>query len=112
MERRVGVRLDSTALTLGFARRATAYKRADLVFTNLDRLRRIARSVGPLQFVLAGKAHPQDDGGKIQIRKVYEAAAALKGDVTVVYLEQYDMALARLICSGSDVWLNAPLKAI
>lgn len=112
VERRVGVRLNATALTLGFARRATAYKRAELVFSNLDRLRKIARSVGPLQFVFAGKAHPQDEGGKEQIRKVFEAAAALKGDVTVVYLEEYDMALARLMCSGSDVWLNAPLKPL
>ena len=112
VERRVGVRLDSTALTLGFARRATAYKRADLVFSNLNRLRRIAKSVGPLQFVFAGKAHPPDEGGENQIRKVYEAAAALKGDVTVVYLENYDMALARSMCSGADIWLNAPLKPL
>jgi glycogen phosphorylase len=110
VERRTGVRLDPNALTLGFARRAAAYKRADLLFTDLDRLRRIARSVGPLQVVFAGKAHPRDEGGKAQIRRVYEAAAALGGDVRVVYLEGYDMALARLLCAGSDVWLNTPLK--
>jgi starch phosphorylase len=110
VERRAGVRLDPAALTLGFARRAAAYKRADLLFTDVDRLRRIARTVGPLQVVYAGKAHPRDDGGKAQIRRVFEAAAALKGDVTVVYLEEYDMALARLLCAGADVWLNTPLK--
>jgi starch phosphorylase len=110
VERRTGARLDPTTLTLGFARRATAYKRADLLFTDLDRLRRIARTAGPLQVVYAGKAHPRDEGGKEQIRKVYEAATALQGAVTVVYLEDYDMALARLLCAGSDVWLNTPLK--
>jgi starch phosphorylase len=110
VERRSGVRLDPGALTLGFARRAAAYKRADLLFTDLDRLRRIARTVGPLQVVFAGKAHPRDENGKAQIRRVFEAAAALKGDVQVVYLEGYDMALARLLCAGTDVWLNTPLK--
>jgi starch phosphorylase len=110
VERRVGVKLDPAALTLGFARRATAYKRADLLFTDPDRLRRIARSVGPLQVVYAGKAHPKDDGGKEQIRRVFAAAEALRGDVTVVYLPGYDMALGRVLCAGTDVWLNTPQK--
>jgi starch phosphorylase len=110
VERRTGARLGANVLTLGFARRAAAYKRADLLFTDLDRLRRIAHTVGPLQVVFAGKAHPHDEGGKEQIRRVFEAAAALKGDVTVAYLEEYDMTLARLLCAGSDVWLNTPLK--
>ena len=110
VERRTGIRLDPAALTLGFARRAAAYKRAHLLFTDLDRLWKIARTVGPLQVIYAGKAHPRDDGGKAQIRSVFEAAAALKPEVQVVYLEEYDMALARLLCAGSDVWLNTPLK--
>jgi starch phosphorylase len=108
--RRAGVRLDPNALTLGFARRATAYKRADLLFMDPDRLRRIARLVGPLQVVYAGKAHPHDDGGKEQIRRVFTAAEALRGDVTVVYLPGYDMALARTLCAGADFWLNTPQK--
>jgi starch phosphorylase len=110
VERRTGVRLNPMALTVGFARRAATYKRADLLFTDLERLKRIARTAGPLQFVFAGKAHPQDEGGKAQIQRVHEAAAALKGDVTVVYLENYDMSQARLLCAGTDVWLNTPLK--
>jgi starch phosphorylase len=112
VQRRTGVRLDPTALTLGFARRATAYKRADLLFTDPDRLRRIARTVGPLQVVYAGKAHPQDEGGKELIRKLFEAAAALRGEVPVVYLQEYDMALGRVLCAGSDVWLNTPQKPL
>ena len=110
VDRRTGIRLDPQALTIGFARRAAAYKRADLLFTDLNRLRHIARTVGPLQVIYAGKAHPRDEGGKAQIRRVFEAAEALKGDVSVVYLEEYDMALARLLCAGADVWLNTPLK--
>jgi len=110
VQRRTGVQLAPTALTLGFARRATAYKRGDLLFTDPDRLRRIVRAAGPLQVIYAGKAHPQDEGGKAQIRKIFEAAESLKDDVKVVYLEEYDVTLARMLCAGSDVWLNTPLK--
>jgi starch phosphorylase len=109
VERRGG-RLDPAALTLGFARRATGYKRAGLLFTDRDRLRRIARAAGPVQAVFAGKAHPRDGGGKEAIRRVFEAAADLKDAVRVVYLEEYDMALAKLACAGADVWLNTPQK--
>jgi starch phosphorylase len=105
-----GIQLDESVFTLGFARRATAYKRADLLFTDLERLKQMARNVGPLQLVYAGKAHPRDEGGKAIIRRIFEAAAALTNDVRVVYLENYDMALGKLICSGVDVWLNTPLR--
>jgi starch phosphorylase len=110
VNRRTNQGMDMDVLTLGFARRATAYKRADLLFTDPERLRRIARRVGPLQVVYAGKAHPADDGGKAMIRRVFAAAAALHPDVRVVYLPEYDMALARLLCAGADVWLNTPQK--
>lgn len=110
VQKRTGVSLNPTTLTFGFARRAAMYKRADLLFTDIERLRRIAQRVGALQIVYSGKAHPMDGGGKEQIRKVFEAAAALKGDITVVYLEEYDVNLARLMCAGTDVWLNTPLK--
>jgi glycogen phosphorylase len=105
-----GIQLDPSVFTLGFARRATAYKRADLLFMNLERLKHIARSVGPLQLIYAGKAHPRDEAGKAIIRRIFEAAAALANEVRVVYLENYDMALGKLICSGVDVWLNTPLR--
>jgi starch phosphorylase len=110
--KRGGVRLDPAALTLGFARRATAYKRATLLFADLDRLRRIARQAGPLQVVYGGKAHPRDEGGKAMVRSVFEAARALGDTVQVVYLEGYDMGLARLLCAGADVWLNTPQKPL
>ena len=63
-----------------------------------------------MQLVYAGKAHPRDDGGKAIIRRIFEAAAKLASDVRVVYLENYDMALGKLLCSGVDVWLNTPLR--
>ena len=105
-----GIQLDESVFTLGFARRATAYKRADLLFTDIDRLKAIAQNIGPLQLIYAGKAHPRDEGGKAIIRRIFEAAARLGDQVRVVYLENYDMALGKLICSGVDVWLNTPLR--
>jgi starch phosphorylase len=110
VEQRTGVSLDPAALTLGFARRAAPYKRADLLFSDLERLKRIAREVGPMQVIYAGKAHPQDAGGKALIRRVFQAAAALGDAVRVVYLEDYNIALAKLICSGVDLWLNTPQR--
>jgi starch phosphorylase len=107
---RTGIQLNPGIMTIGFARRATAYKRADLLFSDLDRLRRIVRQVGPLQVIYAGKAHPRDEGGKALIRHIFEAAAALKDTVPVIYLEEYDMTLARYICAGVDLWLNTPQK--
>jgi glycogen phosphorylase len=107
---RTGNQLDPKVFTIGFARRATAYKRGDLLFTDLDRLKQIARQAGAIQLVYAGKAHPRDEGGKEIIRHIFEAAAALAREVRVVYLENYDMALGKLLCSGVDIWLNTPLR--
>ena len=105
-----GIQLDEKVFTIGFARRATGYKRGDLLFTDLERLKKVARRGGSLQIVYAGKAHPHDYAGKAIIRRIFEAAAALASDVRVVYLENYDMALGKLLCSGVDVWLNTPLR--
>ncbi len=110
--RRTGQRLDPQALTVGFARRSTPYKRADLVFSDLDRLREIAREAGPLQFVFAGKAHPRDEGGKALIRRVHEAARKLGDALRVVYVENYEMALGGMLTSGVDVWLNTPTRPL
>jgi starch phosphorylase len=103
-----GVQFSETVATIGFARRAAAYKRADLFFTDLERLRAIRQQVGPLQIVYGGKGHPRDLDGKAVIRKVFEAAAALRDSIPVVYLENYDMRWARLLTSGVDLWLNTP----
>ncbi|MCS6852861.1 MAG: alpha-glucan family phosphorylase [Gemmataceae bacterium] len=110
VERLSQVRLDPHTLTIGFARRATPYKRADLLFTDPERLRRMARRGLPLQIIYGGKAHPKDEGGKALIRRIFAAAANLRGDVPVVYLPEYDLRLAKLMCAGVDVWLNTPQK--
>ena len=110
--RRTGTALDPAAFTLVFARRATAYKRADLIFRDVERLRAIARDHGPLQLVFSGKAHPRDDGGKVLIRRIHEAAAALGNTLRVVYVENYEMELGGLLTSGADVWLNNPMRPL
>ncbi|HZZ77868.1 MAG TPA: alpha-glucan family phosphorylase, partial [Gemmataceae bacterium] len=110
VERYTNAKLDPTAFTIAFARRATAYKRPDLLFQDLDRLRRIAQSTGPFQVLYSGKAHPADEEGKQTIRHVFEAAEKLRDVIRVVYLEEYDMALAQFLCAGVDLWLNTPQK--
>ncbi len=112
MKLRTGVLLDPEVMTLGFARRATAYKRTDLLFNNMERLRKITQEVGPLQVICGGKAHPEDESGKELIRRIFDAADELKGIITVVYLEEYDMGVAKYLCSGVDLWLNTPQKPL
>jgi len=104
-----GVTLDQERLTIGFARRAAQYKRPDLLFRDLARLRAIAAR-HPFQVVYGGKAHPQDDGGKALIRAVFGAARDLRSEIPVVYLPNYGMELASKICAGVDLWLNTPTK--
>jgi glycogen phosphorylase len=106
-----GVVLDPDLPILGFARRMTAYKRAHLLFTDPARLRSIA-GTRPFQVVMAGKAHPQDTAGKQLIESLHAHMRELAGDIRVVFLPDYDMALALLMVSGSDVWLNTPLRPL
>ena len=103
-----GIGLDAEVFTIGFARRAAVYKRADLLFWDTARLVEITETVGPFQLVYAGKAHPQDTPGKEVIRRIHEIKEALKGKIKLVYLEDYDINLAKLITSGVDLWLNTP----
>lgn len=112
VERRTGRALDPETMTIGFARRATGYKRADLLFSDIARLRRIVRRAGPLQVLYAGKAHPRDESGHELIEKIFAAAGALKNTLPVVYLEEHDMELSKLLCSGCDLWLNNPQKPL
>jgi starch phosphorylase len=111
VHRRSGVRLDPTVMTIGFARRATPYKRADLIFSDPARLGEIAER-GKLQIVFGGKAHARDEGGKALIRRIFEAAEKLDDWVRVVYLENYEMSLGQLMTSGVDLWLNNPMKPL
>ncbi len=112
VRRRTSRVLASGVLTIGFARRATAYKRANLIFFDTQKLADISRRVGRLQLLFAGKAHPRDEQGKELIRRVFRVAEELKDDIQIVYLENYDMDLARLLVAGVDVWLNTPLRPL
>jgi starch phosphorylase len=100
--------LDPNVFTIGFGRRATAYKRADLLVYDIQRLKNIDAGAGPLQVVYAGKAHPHDEAGKAVIERIFQAKESLGSRVPVAYLEDYDMELARLLTAGVDLWLNTP----
>jgi len=106
-----GVEMHPQVPIIGFARRMTAYKRPDLLFSDLDRLMAIARE-HPLQIVMAGKAHPRDEGGKALIARLHSHIRALKGRIAMAYLPNYDMELAATMVAGSDVWLNTPLRPL
>jgi len=108
VQKKTGLRLDPDVFTIGFARRSTGYKRADLIFSDLDRLREIIRSTGKFQIVFAGKAHPNDGGGKELIRKIFRAKKALKKCIQVVFLDNYNMEVGGKITAGADLWLNNP----
>lgn len=103
-----GVEMDPDVLTLGFARRVTAYKRTDLLLSEPERLARISKQVGPIQIVYAGKAHPHDGIGKGMIERVHASIQAMKADVRIAFLPNYNMELGALLTSGTDVWVNLP----
>lgn len=109
VQRLTGDTLDPGRPILGFARRMTAYKRPELLFTDLARLRDLARRQ-PFQIVWGGKAHPHDQEGKDRIRQVCAALRALAPDVCGVYLANYDMPQAQILTAGVDLWLNTPQR--
>ena len=102
----IGMGVD--VFTIGFARRAATYKRADLLFTDIERLKSISSKVGLIQVVYAGKAHPQDQSGKEIIKRIFQVKEALKSEVRIAYMENYDMELGKMMTSGVDLWLNTP----
>lgn len=107
VNRETNLGMDSESLTLGFARRVATYKRADLLLSDINRLKNLAAH-GPLQIIYAGKAHPQDTQGKEIIQKIFRAKEMLKDGIKIAYLENYDMDIAKLMTAGVDVWLNTP----
>ena len=109
--RRSGQQFNPKMLTLGFARRVATYKRASLLFHDPKRLAKLAKKIGGLQILFAGKAHPADVAGKGLIRDVFEAAASLRpSGIRILYLENYDWELAALLTQGVDVWVNTPRR--
>ncbi len=105
---KTGISLDREALTLGFARRSTGYKRPNLLFSDLERLQK-ANQMGRIQAIFAGKAHPKDWSGKQLIQELHAHMDRLKDSIKIVYLEDYSMQMAAKLTSGTDVWLNTPL---
>jgi starch phosphorylase len=111
VEKRTGVSLRDEVFTIGFARRVATYKRGDLLFTDPERLARLAQAHGGLQILYAGKAHPADEPGKNIIRRVFEAAAKLTSDkLHILYLADYEWRLGAMLTGGVDLWLNNPLR--
>ncbi|MEI7892662.1 MAG: alpha-glucan family phosphorylase [Myxococcales bacterium] len=105
--------LDPNALTIGFARRFATYKRAALLFSDLDRVKRLLNDPNrPVQLIFAGKAHPQDKGGKDLIRSIVHSSRDPQLRGKVVFIEDYDMRIARAMVSGVDVWLNTPRRPL
>jgi glycogen phosphorylase len=108
VRKKTGLNFDAEVFTIGFARRATGYKRADLILADLNRLRQIVKNAGHFQIIYAGKAHPNDGGGKDIIRHIFQAKKALRKTVPVVFLDDYNLDLGGKITSGVDLWLNTP----
>jgi starch phosphorylase len=111
VNKKTNVSMDPSTLTIGFARRATAYKRATLIFSEIDQLREINKR-GQIQLILSGKAHPRDVSGKEMIREIFRYKTLLKDEIKIAYLENYDIDIAAKLTSGVDVWLNTPLPPL
>ena len=103
-----GKELDPEVLTMGFARRATGYKRASLVLSDREMLKKIAS--GKVQFIFAGKAHPKDETGKNLIREIWQASRKLARDIPIIFIEDYGIEIASKMVQGVDVWLNTPKR--
>jgi len=106
-----GVLMEPYSLTIGFARRFATYKRANLVLRDYERLKRIVTNARrPVQIIFSGKAHPADEPGKLIIQEIYRAVKDAKMGGRLIFLEDYDMNIARLLVQGVDVWLNTPRR--
>ena len=106
-------KINPNALLIGFGRRFTTYKRAHLLFTDLDRLAKIVNNPHyPVQFLYTGKAHPADGAGQGLIKKIYEISQRPEFLGKIIFLENYDMQLARRLVSGVDIWMNTPTRPL
>jgi starch phosphorylase len=105
------VGMDHETLTIGFARRATGYKRGSLIFSDLERLKKAGRK-SEIQIIFAGKAHPKDESGKRIIQEIFSYKEKLRDQIKIAYLENYNMTVAAKLVSGVDIWLNTPLPPL
>lgn len=110
IEETTGVQMNPDILTIGFARRAASYKRGDLIFSDLPRLLEIGN--GKIQFVFGGKAHPKDEAGKRLIQRIVQQIGELRGQIDMIYLENYNMDVASKLIPGVDLWLNNPIRPL
>ncbi|TFH39768.1 MAG: alpha-glucan family phosphorylase [Bacteroidia bacterium] len=109
----ISTHLKEDALTIGFARRFATYKRALLIFRDLERLKKIINNTGkPVQFIFAGKAHPNDGAGQELIRRINEIAQMPEFEGKVMFIENYDIELAKYMVRGVDIWLNTPTRPL
>ena len=110
VNRETNAGMDADVFTIGFARRAATYKRVDLLFSDIERLKAIAGRRGGLQIVYAGKAHPQDEAGqRADSVESFSARDQLREKIKIVYLENYSMEIGKMMTAGVDIWLNTPL---
>ena len=107
---RYNVGMNYDYFTIGFARRQTAYKRPELLISDPQRLMSLAEKAGPIQIIYAGKAHPKDDSGKDTIKRIFSAMKNIHGKVKIAYIHNYDIAIAKLMTAGVDIWLNTPRR--
>ncbi len=106
-----GIFLDPDALVIGFARRFATYKRASLIFRDIERLKALIHDrYRPVQFIFAGKAHPADDPGKLLLQQIYNIARSPEFGGRIAFVEDYDMHVSRYLVQGVDVWMNTPRK--
>lgn len=112
VNKKYNAEMNEKTFTIGFARRATPYKRADLLFHNVERLKWISSNVGKVQIIYGGKAHPSDGPGKELIKKIFAMKNTLANDIKIIYLDNYDMDVANMMVSGVDVWLNTPARPL
>jgi len=109
---RYNVGMSYETFTIGSARRQTAYKRPDLLISDIPRLLGIAGKAGPIQVIYGGKAHPKDSSGKESIKRIISASKTVKGTVKIVYIRNYDMTIGQMMVAGVDLWLNTPRRPL
>ena len=107
---RYNVGMNYNDFTIGFARRQTEYKRPELLISDPDKLKNIAKKVGPIQIIYSGKAHPNDETGKKSIKKIFDIMKSIDNSVKIAFIHNYNITIGKMITAGVDLWLNTPRR--
>ena len=107
---RYNVGMNYNDFTIGFARRQTEYKRPELLISDPERLKEIAKNVGPIQIIYSGKAHPNDETGKKSIKKIFDTMKSINDSIKITFIHNYNMTIGKIITAGVDLWLNTPRR--